>query len=105
MKKGRKKKIFESIIGIIVVIAFICSIFWIASTYDFSKDFCEELGFLKVTDEYVNGWEVVGVECDKKYVYNVCKEKGCISKNKWGICTYEYYLVAQNGTTIGECEE
>ena len=103
--KEKRKEISEAIIGIILFIGFIFFITWIGARPSvLSKSFCEELGFSKATDEYTNRLHIVGVECDKKYIFNVCERKECISKDKWGNCDSGYYLEIQNNTLMGDCD-
>lgn len=107
--KEKRKKMLKDIMGTIAVMVFIClfvcSIVWIeAQPNEISKDFCKESGFSKVTDEYTDGWDIIGVECDKEHIYFVCKEKECLSKDKWGNCDYRYYLEIQNNTIMGGCD-
>jgi len=103
--KEQKRIELETIILVLVFIGFICLIVWVGGKPSrISQDFCKSLGFEKATDEYTMGVYVGGVECDKEYIYFVCKEKECISKDKWGNCDYKYYLEAQNNTIMGECD-
>ncbi len=104
MKKGRKKEIFEGIVGIIIVIAFVYLMVWMTSKpTSISNDFCEDLGYEKATDEYSEGFKVLSVECDKEDIFHVCEKKECVEQDKWGNCFNKLYLEIQNGTN-GDCK-